>query len=250
MNIKGEPGLTYTEDFSIACTINYLKQEDVLQYFINRVSFYAFNGGEMEAVALWATNIILDCKETIGAQVKPAIDKRVQRISMKYIGLLYELQDNNLLSTVDKMRDSFYLMKDWENEVLPHTDYPESFKLDEQRVLLLTFDFNLLCKINGVSAGEALQYFIDQISLAKQRAVNLLVFEGTSASMSLFGVMLLSQSMKNVQLPFQEDIHQIYTDRLFSLDESLKEEKSVEKRLRMYQAFYSEWYGELIKSLN
>ncbi len=78
----------------------------------------------------------------------------------------------------------------------------------------------------------------------------LLVLEGTSASMSVFAVMLLSRSMKNVQLPFREDIHQIYTDRLFSLDESLKEEKSVEKRLRIYQAFYAEWYGELIKSLN
>lgn len=250
MNAKGHTGLTYTEDFSIACTINYLKQEDALQYFINRVSFYAFNGGEMEAVALWATNIIIDCKEALGAKIKPSIDRRVQRISIKYIGLLYDLQANDLLSTVDKMRESIYLMQDWETAMLPHADYPETFKLDEHRVLLLTFDFNLLCKINGVSAAEALQYFIDQISLAKQRAFNLLTFQGTSTSMSVFGVMLLSRTMKNVQLPFQEQIHQQYTNRLLSLDERLKEEGSVEKRLSVYQAFYAEWYSELIKSLN
>jgi hypothetical protein len=250
MNAKGHTGLTYTEDFSIACTINYLKQEDVLQYFINRVSFYAFNGGEMEAVALWATNIIIDCKEALGVKIRPSVDKRVQRISMKYIGLLYDLQANDELSTVDKMRESIYLMQDWETEMLPHPDYPETFKLDDDRNLLLTFDFNLLCKMNGVSATEALQYFIDQISLAQQRAVNFLIFQGTSTSMSVFGVMLLSRSMKKVQLPFQEDIHLFYTDKLLALDERLKEEHNIAKRLSVYKAFYAEWYSELIKSLN
>jgi hypothetical protein len=41
---KGQFGLIYTEDFSVACAISYLKREEVLQYFINKVSFYAFNG--------------------------------------------------------------------------------------------------------------------------------------------------------------------------------------------------------------
>ena len=91
MDSKGRDSLAYTDDFRIACTINNLKQEDVLQYFINRVSFYAFNGGEMEAVSLWATSIVIDCKKEVNAEVKAVTDRKVKRISLKYILMLSEL---------------------------------------------------------------------------------------------------------------------------------------------------------------
>lgn len=250
MDSKGQFGLTYTEDFRVACTINYLKQEEVLQYFVNRVSFYAFNGGEMEAGAIWATNIIIDCREKANAEVIPVKNRKIQRIWIKYIGLLSDLNANHYLSTVEKMKESFNLMQEWEAEMAPLTDYPETLYLDEERFLLLTFDFNLLCSMNGVSPLQVLQYFIDQISLARQRAVNLLEFVGANTSMSLFGMMLLSNSMKKNKLPFQKEIHQIYSEKLLSLDESLKNEEDIEKRLSTYRKFYAEWYNILMRNLS
>ena len=250
MNTIEQSGLNFTDDFSIACTINYFRQEDVLQYFINRVSFYAFNGGEMEAAALWATHIIIDCKDTLGAVVNQVPERRIQRISVKYISLLSDLEADSRLTTVDKMKESFLLMQEWESEMLPDVNYPTAFHLDEQRFLDLTFDFNLLCRMNGISEQQALQYFINQISLAKQSAENLLNFTHKNASMSFFEAMLLSKSMRNKRLPFQHAIHKLYTDRLLTIDEWLKEEQDVDKRLLVYKAFYAEWYHNLVKSLN
>ncbi len=250
MDSKGQFGLIYTEDFRVACTINYLKQEEVLQYFIDRVSFYAFNGGEMEAVALCATNIIIDCKEALGAEISPVTDRKVQRIFIKYIGLLSDLNENPYLSTVDKMKENFRLMQEWETEMGPLTDYPRAFYPDEEQVLVLTFDFNLLCKMNGLEPVEVLQYFIDHISLARQRSMNLLEFTGTDASMTLFEMLLISRSMEKKRLPVQQEIYQWYAEELLALDETLKKERDPDQRLLAYREFYAEWYNTLMKNLN
>lgn len=250
MNEKGEFGLIYAEDFTVACAINHLKREEVLQYFINRVSFYAFNGGEMEAVALWATDIVIDCKEAYGSHIIPVTDKKVQRISVKYIMLLSELSESNHLSTVDKMKESFYLMQEWETEMMPLVDYPKTFQLDDDRFLIFTFDFNLLCRMSGVGPEQVLQYFIDHISLARQRAKNLLEPVETDSTMSLFGMMLLSRSMQKNKLPVQQEVQQWYSERLQELDERLKKEAVLDKRISVYRAFYAEWYHKLMKNLN
>jgi hypothetical protein len=250
MGSKGQFGLKYTEDFRVACAINYLKEDEVLQYFINRVSFYAFNGGEMEAVALLATNIVLDCKNVAGGEIIAVTDRKVQRISIKYIRLLSDLNANTYLSTIDKMKESFYIIQEWEAEMLPLVDYPKTFYLDEGRSLILTFDFNLLCRMNGLHPQQVLQYFIDQISMARQRALNLTAFVGTDACMSLFSMMQLSRSMMQNKFPVQKEIQDWYSQKLLALDETLKNEPDTEKRLNTYRKLYAEWYHSLKKNLN
>jgi len=249
MDAKGEFGLTYTEDFRIACAINYLKQEEVLQYFINRVSFYAFNGGEMEAAALWATHILVDCKNLTGAEVVAVTNRKVQRIAIKYISLLSDLNVNTYLSTVDKMKESFYMMQEWEAEMLPLVDFPRTFYLNEEIFLVLTFDFNLLCRMNGLHPQQVLQYFIDQISVARQRALNLVDFAGSNASMSLFSIMQLSRSMKQNKLPVQKEIEGWFKQQLLALDETLRDEPDIDRRVATYRELYAEWYHTLRRNL-
>jgi hypothetical protein len=250
MDSKGQFGLIYTEDFSAACAIKYLKREEVLQYFINRVSFYAFNGGEMEAIALWATRIILDCKEYSEAEVVPLNDRRLQRISIKYISLLSDLVENTYHSTVDKMKESFNIMQEWEAEMMPLVDFPKTFYLDEERFVILTFDFNLLCRMNGLNPQQVLQYFVDMISLARERALKINNGNGADACMSLFGMMTLSKSMKQHKLPLQQDIEQWYQEQLPALDEKLKLEPDLQLRISAYREFYAEWYHTLRRNLN
>ncbi len=250
MDSKGRVKLTYAEDFRIACTINNLKHEEVLQYFINRVSFYAFNGGEMEAVSLWATSIVIDCKREVNGEVQAVTSKKVQRVSLKYILMLSDLNDNTYLSTIDKMKESFLLMKEWETDMDPLVDYPKIFQLDEEHSLVLTFDFNLLCRMNGVAALEVLQYFMDRISLARERATNLIEFVETNSCMSLLGMMKLSLGIKKNKIPIHQEIHKWYGDKLLLLDERLKKESSFERRISVYQAFYKEWYNALRKNIN
>jgi len=250
MDSKERVRLTYTEDFKVACTVNNLKHEEVLQYFINRVSFYAFNGGETEAVSLWATSIVIDCKTEVNGEVQAVTDRKVKRVSLKYILMLSDLSDNAYLSTVDKMKESFLLMKEWETEMSPLVDYPTNFQMDEYHSLSLTFDFNLLCRMNGVAANQVLQYFMNHISIAYERALNLIEFVETNSCMSLFGMMRLSLGDKKNRIPIHQEIHKWYGDRLLLLDDRLKKEESLEKRIAVYRAFYKEWYNSLRKNIN
>jgi len=249
MNSKGKFGLIYADDFSVACTINNFKKEEVLQYFINRVSFYAFNGGEMEAAALCATRIVVNCKELINAEAQPVTDRKVQLISLKYIALLSDLEGNIYFSAADKMKESFILMKEWEKDMMPYVDYPKIFELENDQFLVLTFDFNLLCRMNGVTAGEVLQHFIDGISLAIERAGEQSGPLEKDLRSTLFRIMILSRSMKKERSAIEQDIYDWYADRLLSLDERLQKEESIDKKISVYRAFYLDWYNTLKRNV-
>jgi hypothetical protein len=60
----------------------------------------------------------------------------------------------------------------------------------------------------------------------------------------------LSRSMNKSWQPVKMDIYNWYSDRLVDLDQSLKEENSVEERLNVYNAFYSDWYQTLMNNIN
>jgi hypothetical protein len=204
----------------------------------------------MEALALWATRIIVDCKERVHAEVVPLNNRRLQRISIKYISLLSDLMDNPYHSTVDKMKESFYIMEEWEAEMMPLMDFPKTFYLDEERFLILTFDFNLLCRMNGLNPQQVLQYFIDMISMARDRALKIRNVSDTDACMALFGMMKMSRSMKQHRLPVQQDIQQWYQEQQPELDEKLKFEPDLQLRVCAYREFYAEWYYTLQRNLN
>ena len=250
MEAEGQFGVKYTEDFTIACTINNLEHEAVLQYFIDRVSFYAFNGGDVEAVSLWATHIVLDCKRKAGAKVVPVKDKRIQKISLSYIRLLSDLINNVHLSTVEKMKESISLMREWEAEMPPNAEYPTTFFTDQHKSVLLTFDFNLLCNMNGIVVQQVLQFFIDEISLPRQRALGLPENSGSSASMSFFEMILMSRSMKRTKNRALKEIDQLYNGQLLQLDETLMDENDEGSRLTAYQELYTKWYNSLRKKLS
>jgi len=249
MDSKGQFGLIYADDFSVACTINNFKKDEVLQYFINRVSFYAFNGGEMEAAALCATRIVVDCKRLHNAEISPVTDRKIQLISLKYISRLSDLEDSIYYSAADRMKESFLIMKEWEAEMMPYVDYQKTFELGDEHFLILTFDFNLLCKMNGVTAAQVLQYFIDGISLAIERSCEISGPMEKDIRISLFRIMVLSRSMKKDRLPVEQDIYDWYADRLLSLDERLKKEEQLDKKVSVYRAFYLEWYNTLKRNI-
>lgn len=250
MDSKGKFGLNYTEDFRVACAINNLKHGDVLQYFVDKVSFYAFNGGEMEPLVLWATDIVIDCKEASDVQVTAEKDGRVRRTALKYILLLNELSEDIRLGDTDKVKQSAGVIKEWAEELLPHEDYPETFQLEGSEVVKLTFDFCLVCRMNGLSVPQVLHYYMDHISLPIEKAVNIFEMVDTHPCMALFGTMMFSQSEKIKRIPVQQEIQKAYLERSLSLDEVLREEEDVEKRISVYRSFYAEWYNALRKSIN
>ena len=237
--------LSYKEDFEIACTINNLNYTDLLQYFIDHVSFYVFIGGNMKAAYIWATKVCIECGDAIGGQATAVTDKSIQQISLKYIKMLTLLIERDEAESLNK---STYLMQAWSDEMRSLTSYIKTIQLPNKDELYLSFDFNLLCSINGLSIQQQLQYFIDRLSLARVRANNLL--EGTTADPAasvLFALISSDSRLKTKLLP-RQDIYRKYGLQLLELDKKLRGENNLKTRILNYRAFYQDWYQALNKA--
>lgn len=247
MDSKQQSRLNYTEDFSVACRINGINCDEMLQYFINKVSFYVYNGGEMDAAAMMATRIILECKEEKGSKLEPLTDKKVKRLFLKHILLLSKLADNSHLSTLEKIQESYYLMEEWAQEAMPLVNYETTLPVEEGFVSI-SFDFNLLCKINGLEIITPLQYFIDRMSLAVDRAVRLHHDVQPERSMALLEMRIMAT---NRSAPIiSTEIHERYMDKLKDLDGWLSDVDDVEVRIKAYRNLYREWCEMLYKQLD
>lgn len=250
METKRQIKLNYTQEFKIACKINNLKPEELLHYFISYVSFYAFIGGNMEPMYLWATTACIDFKEAHGGQPQPVNDHRIQEICLKYIKKLTTLNMSSGTYKIIAHYKIVSLMKEWSSEMLPITDYELEIQTDDGNLLELTFDFNLVCRMNGTKIQELLQYFINQISLARERALNLRQVVKTDPSTAF--LLLLSsnhESLRNKILP-QQDMYKKYAAQLQKLDEKLEWESNLENKIRNYNKFYLAWYNALNQNIN
>jgi len=245
METKRQIKLDYTREFTIACKINNLKPIELLQYFINHVSFYAFIGGEIDVTYLWATTVCIDFKEEYGGEVLRVTVPEIQEISLKYIKKLTALNLNGPPFSDTAAFQSILIMDEWSSEMLPYTDYEAEVMVINRELLNLTFDFNLICRMNGSEIQDLLQYFIDKISLARERAMNFHHFVKTDPS-TAFLLLLVGhdESVKSRILP-QQEMYKKYGLRLLELDNEQNEEDDFENRRRNYDTFYQEWYSAL-----
>lgn len=250
METKRQIKLNYTQEFKIACKINNLKPEELLQYFISYVSFYAFIGGNMEPMYLWATTACIDFKEAHGGQPQPVNDHRIQEICLKYIKKLTALNMSSVTYKIIAHYKIVSLMKEWSSEMLPITDYELEIQTSGGYLLELTFDFNLVCRMNGTKIEGLLQYFINQVSLARERALNFHQVIKTDPSTAF--LLLLSsnhESLRNKILP-QQDMYKKYAAQLQKLDEKQEGESNLENKIRNYNKFYLAWYNALNQNIN
>lgn len=250
MDTKKRIKLDFPEEFRIACKINNLKYEELLQYFIDHVSFYAFIGGNREQAYLWSTTVCIECKDSAGKKSVAVTDVRMQEISLKYIKGLTNLSlDTDLTQQLESSR-SIAIMKEWSLEMLPLTDYEAELSTETGEIFSLTFDFNLLCRINGLDITLLLQYFIDHISLARERAINFhQEIKPDPSTAVLFLLIASHEEIKDRVLPHQA-IYKQYGLGLLNLDKKHIEEHDLQNRLTNYHNFYREWYDALNNNIN
>lgn len=247
MDVSMQTNLSYSEDFRVACKINNLKYEEVLQYFIDHVSFYAFIGGEMDLVYQWATKVTTDCKRVFNGVITRINDAEIQRITLKHIKKLTGLSLDNDLSAELKIKQSIVFVKEWSDEMLPLTNYATQLDTGHDQFLQLTFEFNLLCRVHGLTSSQLLQCFIDNISLAKERAINLHGMVEPNPAMAILLLVVINNSeIKDKIMPHQE-IYKKYGLQLLKLDKKQKGEFDLQKRISIYTAFYLDWYHTLNK---
>ncbi|WP_442590288.1 hypothetical protein ACSBL2_03500 [Pedobacter sp. AW31-3R] len=242
--------LNYTEEFRIACTINNIRFEIVLQNFIDQVSFYVFSGGEAGALSKWATKVMADFIVKFNSKPSPHLHTEVQAISTRYKRQLKSIIDNKQISTESKFSAGMMVMEDWSAEIPPSADYPAEALLNQHFVLSFPFNFRILSMMNGTDTEQVLQYFIDNVSLAEDRAMNLYQVEVVNPSTCVLLLMLVKdEKSKRKPLP-QEHIYVKYALRLLDLDEEMEKETDAEYRLVMYKIFYAEWYNALRVTIN
>jgi len=250
MNAIRRIKLNYPEEFRIACKINNLRYDELIQYFIDHVSFYAFIGGDMAPPFLWATAVSIDCKELLNLPVETITDPRIQQISLKYIKQLTALHLSTGLSASDESSKSVLLMKEWSSEMLPLTDYATDFRTEDDYHFNLTFDFNLVCRLNGIEVERLLQYFMDSISLAKERAINVIEESKITPGVAVLMMLIANhEEIKNRILP-QQQVYKKYGLQLLKLDKKQKKEFDLKQRIQAYSAFYREWYNALNQNIN
>ncbi|SEB12274.1 hypothetical protein [Pedobacter hartonius] len=251
MNTKGQIKLNYPDEFRIACKISNLKHEELIQYFIDQVSFYAFIGGNMEPAHLWATTVSIECKEFWNKiPVETISDPLVQEISLKYIRKLTALSLEAGLTKNEETSTSISFMNEWSAELIPLTDYEPDITTTKGEVFNLTFDFNLVCRLHGIHTDLLLQYFVDNISLARERATNVIEEIGINPSVAVLLILVsYHDDVKHRILPHQE-IYRKYGLQLLQLDKKQKSENDFESRVESYSAFYREWYNALTIDIN
>lgn len=247
MHVVEKIRLQYPADYAIACKINNLKHAELLQYFIDHVSFYAYIGGKMDSVYLWATAVVTEFKVEEHQKAPPATDPRIREISLKYLRILTSLSEETLPLGESETRRSLSVMKSWSEEMFPFTNYKKHIETFTGEKLDLTFDFNLLCSVLAMSSDQLLQYFINHISLTKDRVENLFGTGRTTPAMAVLLLLVSShEETKSRFLPHQE-IYKKFGLALIKLDRKQYSEADPEKRIAVYDAFYLEWFETLMK---
>lgn len=245
MKSKNALELNYAEEFRVACTVNNLRYEEVLQHFIDSVSFYVFIGGEIDAASQWATQVMVECRDNFDSKPVMVDNEELRRTCIKYVELLMELSNSTHLSAKAKVRKSYSVMQSWSQALAEQAEYQQQVEVNSNYELSISFDFNLLCLMTGICAEQALQYFIDTVSLAEDRALNLYevikINPGTAFTLLL---LVRDSATKNIRLP-QEHIFIKHGLKLLDLDELLEEENYFEYRVKAYRKLYLEWYNAL-----
>lgn len=245
MEVHTNINLNYTEEFRVACTINNLKFEEVLQLFINHVSFYVFYGGEMDLIYQLSTQVLTDFKLKFNPKVLDSSNCAFGSIAKSYIEKLMILSADPELTVRMRASKSISIMENCSNDLQVLLDTPDKIGINGRCILDMPFNFNLLCELNGIDSKLLLQYFIDHTSLARDRAMNLEESVEVYPSTAVVLLMLVcNETQKRKKLP-QEKIYVTYGLKLLDLDDELEGETNMGYKIKLYRQFYAEWYNAL-----
>lgn len=231
-------------EFQIACTIRHIKVHDLLQTFINHVSFYAsINKGNIpgyrEATDVMSIYSIryhnkdnqmsftnkehaLKCiKDILAIGVKRGMNENKKRIKcIPIVKQLYRLTE--------------------------HHNSTDKIYLDENHALTFTEDFSLMCDTHRHYPKEYLEYFMSRISLADADARVSLNKIDENPAMAFYELVL--NGLGNL---FPETLHLTeleanFIDSIQKFHYEVFLIRDLDERRSAYQEFYLDYYNKLI----
>ena len=271
--------ITYPEEFRITALVTRMNIHEMLQLFVDEVSFYAFCGGYrkkpftrkvsltdskgdthkcvvkikqlswQDEKAEYIVGIIANCMVSHKLKFYKEKDSELRRLLIKFLGQFYSLISDFSISHAEKVRWAKLHLKDWEEKQAPLLTLPKQAILEQGESIDLPFEFSMVCRICNLSAQQVLHYFMSKFSIARIKAEMQFVEDnpGIGNAASPFGGSSFFSSTKEVNdSDAERDIRNAYEQKFIVVHASLKREKDAGKRRDTYLAFYRSWYDELI----
>lgn len=244
---KDNPGLTIPLEFKIACATYHLAVPEVLQLFIDHISFYDSLSHKSNDGYRFATNTLLSHPHPPIEGVSPAFETNRNAI-IKYVREIVQMSVRPRTPENKRRKMCIPIVKKIFNLMEPKVTTSRTLELDEVNTLQLGIDFSIMCETHNCRPEVYLQHFMDQISLPETHARIGLHHLLENHAMAFFyqaitkcNALHSSPSHKALQVEFIDHIQELHL-HLFIV-------RSVEKRREKYYKLYDNYYHKLIHSV-
>lgn len=249
--------LNISTEFRIACVLNNLEMQQVLQIFIDHVSFYfslceGYLPGYTEA-----TRVISEFSVRKDKNSQTQIDKNLsagrsstwnREMSIKYIRQLIKLAYTSSSTESVKHKKSLNIVNKLFNAMGNLQVCPECIYLDEHRKLIFNSDFRIICEMHNISPKFYLEYFMARISLAEIQARISLNAPTDNGAMTIFFKILNGLGgIHWEKLTVTEEMVN-YIDAVQQLNAAHYIIRNLEKRISVYREFYLYHYNQITKT--
>jgi len=274
--------IAYPEEFRITALITRMNIQEMIQGFVDGVSFYAFCGGHrkkpftkelslkdsegnthncivkikevswLDEKAEYLIEIISNCMESYELEFFKETHPGLNSLHTKFVCLFYSLVSDSSISQAEKIDLAKLYMKDWQEKQRPLLAFPEEIILEQGEKINLSFEFNMVCRISNLCPEHVLCYYMNMLSIARVKAGMQFIDrnpDANAAASPLSGGRSIFNRMEDINdSEAEKDIRKAYEQKFVVVHASLKREKSFKKRLHTYRAFYKSWYEELVNA--
>lgn len=230
--------LQYPDNVIEAAVIAHLDIENILQEFIDGTSFYSFYSQKIDDFNNQVNDSVLDLIEQYNHAYSPVEAPDSRLLSTIYLKQIHALKSNSCLTETERIVAGTILMKQWEQETSALVHLPAKLMLEQRTSVQISFEFNMMCALCRMKPVHALAEFLDQVSLARVQAYNQFNQETSFKSRPYVS----DQNIPSTQ----PEIRKKYEKRFTALHNRMNRIKSFDRRLDAYQAFYKQWYQELL----
>lgn len=233
-------------DFKIACATYNLSIPEILQLFIDHVSFYDSMSQKSDDLYRSATNTLLNYSISIRRESSSAFSRHREPI-LKHIREIIRIAATPPESQARRRKMCVPIVRKIYKNMERSKTQNTSLVLGEGITLQLSMDFCILCEIHHCSPEEYLEHFMSQISLPKTHANLGLKRVVENQAMGFFYKSLdigkaapSIHAHRNLQVQFIDQIQELHL-WMFLI-------RSYEKRVQKYQELYFHYYQLLLNA--
>jgi hypothetical protein len=236
-------------EFRIACLLNNFKIQDVLQAYINHVSFFCtlYNSklsGFSEATYITSEYSVgnKDNQQQTDED-KPAINRMV---AVKYIRQMVALSLKTQFTETIRLKQSKKMVNKLFSAIESFKYCPEKLYIDEESIIVFTKDFRIICEIHNIYPKAYLEHFMNKVSWAEAHA-RVDLDADTMDSGLLFFIKLTNGlgNLKRQEIEITDAVLE-YIDEAEQLRAKHYLVRNLEQRIAIYREFFLEHYNRII----